>query len=105
MTKNSKKSSPIIRTKTRFPKRDEQYAVVRELNGGSRMKALCADGLTRMVRIGGKMKRKAWCRENDLIIIKPWVVQSDAKCDLVYRYMPTERKRVMKYLPEELKIW
>ena len=81
------------------------FAVVIEMNGGSRMKALCADNLTRMIRIGGKLKKRAWCRPNDLIIIKPWVVQSKEKADLVYRYLPTERKNILSKIPKELNIW
>tara|TARA_R110000744_G_scaffold127844_1_gene234799 strand:- start:716 stop:943 length:228 start_codon:yes stop_codon:yes gene_type:complete len=75
------------------------------MSGGSRMKALCADGKMRMIRIGGKLKKRMWCRELDLIIIKPWVIQSNEKADLVYRYMPTERKNILSRIPEELNIW
>ena len=89
----------------RLPKGDEMFAVVVEMSGGSRMRALCADNKTRMIRIGGKLKKRMWCRENDLIIVKPWVIQSDQKADLVYRYLPTERNRVLHKIPEELNIW
>ena len=104
MTKKEKQSKPISR-KLRLPHKDEQFAVVVEMSGGSRMKALCADNKTRMIRIGGKLKRRMWCRENDLIIVKPWSIQSDIKADLVYRYLPTERKNIMKKVPQELNIW
>jgi len=104
MKKSSKQSKPISR-KIRFPYNEEMWAVVTEMSGGSRMIALCADGKTRMIRIGGKLKKKVWCRERDLIIVKPWVVQSDKKADLVYRYLPTERNRVLHRLPEEINIW
>jgi translation initiation factor 1A len=102
--KNLKKSRPTS-TRIRFPKKEEQFAVVVEMSGGSRLRALCADGNTRMIRIGGRLKKKVWVRENDLIIIKPWVVQSNQKADLVYRYLPTERNRVLHKIPEELNIW
>jgi translation initiation factor 1A len=103
MTKNS---PPYVNTtKIRFPRRGEMWAVITEMSGGSRMKALCADNKTRMIRIGGKFKKRVWCRERDLIIIKPWVIQSDQKADLVYRYLPTERNRVLHKIPEELNIW
>tara|TARA_R100000008_G_scaffold83072_1_gene68023 strand:- start:1410 stop:1730 length:321 start_codon:yes stop_codon:yes gene_type:complete len=104
MKKNLKKSRPTY-TKIRLPKKDEQFAVVSEMSGGSRLRALCADGNTRMIRIGGKLKKRMWVREQDLLIIRPWVVQSDSKGDLVYRYLPTERNRVLKKIPEELNIW
>ena len=103
----TKKTPPSENTfkRSRLPKRDELFAVVIEMSGGSRLRALCSDNKTRMVRIGGKLKRRMWCRPNDLIIVKPWVVQSDAKADLVYRYLPTERNRVLSRLPKELIIW
>ena len=90
----------------RLPRGDMQYAVGREMSGGSRMSALCEDGLTRMIRIPGKLKRRMWCRANDLILIKPWPVQSDIKADLVYRYLPAERKWLYRrdMVPEELVI-
>ena len=75
----------------KLPRGDMQYAVVREMSGGSRMSALCEDGNNRMVRIPGKLKRRMWCRPNDLILIKPWPIQGDIKADLVYRYLPAER--------------
>ena len=85
---------------------DMQYAVVREMSGGSRMSALCEDGNNRMVRIPGKLKRRMWCRPNDLILIKPWPIQGDIKADLVYRYLPAERKWLYRrdMVPEELVI-
>jgi len=58
-----------------------------------------------MIRIGGKLKKRMWVRERDLIIIKPWVIQSNEKADLVYRYLPTERKNVLSKIPQELNIW
>ncbi len=106
MKKNSQPSSPIIK-RARTPRTGQQYAVVREMSGGSRMLAMCEDGNMRMIRIGGKFKRRMWCRRHDLIIIKPWVVQADEKADLVYRYLPAERNWIVrnKKIPQELNIW
>jgi len=104
--KNSKQSAPTFR-KAKLPQRGEQFAVVREMSGGSRLLAMCEDGKMRMVRIGGRFKKRMWVREKDLIIIKPWVVQADSKADLVYRYLPTERKWILSrdIIPEEMNIW
>ena len=105
MKKKSKISSPIIR-RARLPKDIQQFAVIKEMTGGSRMIALCEDGYTRMIRIGGKLKRRMWCRPDDLIIIKPWTVQSNEKADLVYRYLPAERNWLYRrsMVPEDLVI-
>ena len=107
MKKNTKQSENISTRKVKLPTRNQQFAVVIEMSGGSRMKALCEDGKTRMVRIGGKLIRRMWTRMNDLIIIQPWPIQEDSKADLVYRYLPTERNWVIKrdIIPEELNIW
>ena len=106
MKKKSNTSSPIIK-RARTRKYGQLYAVVREMSGGSRMVAYCEDGLTRIIRIGGKHKRRMWCRIDDLIIIQPWVVQEDKKADLVYRYLPAQRNWMIrnKKIPKELNIW
>ena len=105
MKKKSKQSSPIIR-RAKTPKGGQLYAVVREMSGGSRMLAMCEDGNMRMIRIGGKLKKRMWCRVQDLIIVQPWVVQSEGKADLVYRYLPAERNWLYrrKMVPEDLVI-
>ena len=56
MTKKQKPSENTFR-RIMLPKSDEQYAVVVEMSGGSRMRALCQDNKTRMIRIGGKLKK------------------------------------------------
>ena len=106
MKKKTKPSENFTR-QVRLPTKDQQFAVVIEMSGGSRMKAMCEDGKTRMVRIGGKLKRRMWTRMNDLILIQPWTVQSESKADLVHRYLPTERKWILNrdIIPEELNIW
>ena len=50
---------------------------------------VCADGKTRMARIPGKMRRRQWVREGDLIIIWPWDFQ-DSKADVKHRYSKTQ---------------
>jgi len=106
-----KKSNKLLEDghikRARLPKGNELFAVVMEMSGGSRMSAMCEDNKTRMVRIGGRFKRRMWCRVGDLILIKPWPIQSDKKSDLVYRYLPAERNWIIrrKIIPEELNIW
>ena len=106
MKKKKTKSENTTR-KVKLPYKDEQFAVVVEMSGGSRLRAMCEDGKIRMVRIGGRFKKRMWVRENDLILIKPWPIQGESKADLVYRYLPTERKWVLSrdIIPEEINIW
>ena len=93
-----------MRVKLPYKPRSEMFAIVTDITGGSRMKAFCEVDKHRMVRITGRLKKKMWCRVNDIIIIKKWAVQSDEKSDLVYRYRPTEREVLKRkgLVPEKL---
>tara|TARA_Y100001951_G_C11074153_1_gene147718 strand:+ start:222 stop:518 length:297 start_codon:yes stop_codon:yes gene_type:complete len=95
-------------SKMRLPyaPRGEMFALVKELSGGSRLIAVCEDNKTRMIRIGGRLKKKVWVRQGDLLIIKKWTVQEDSKGDLVYRYIKTQREVLKRdgLLPENMDI-
>ena len=95
-----------MRVKTPYKPKGELFAVVKDMVGGSRVSALCEDGHVRTGRIIGKMKKRIWIRPNDLLIVVPWVVQSDIKCDVVYRYTKTEKDRLKrkKLIPEVVNI-
>jgi translation initiation factor 1A len=72
----------------RLPRADEleQFGVVTQLMGANQIKALCEDGEERNLRIPGKMKKRFWIRENDVVIVKLWDFQP-SKGDIVWRYM------------------
>ena len=77
----------------------EMFVLAEEILGGRRVTVLCADGETRMARIPGKMRRRQWVREGDLIIVWPWDFQ-DSKADVKHRYTKTQamylsRKQVL----------
>ncbi len=61
-----------------------------KLLGYDRILVKCLDGLTRLCRIKGKMKRRAWIRVGDIVIVSPWDFQSDKRGDIVYRYRPNQ---------------
>ena len=94
------------RMKLPYKPRGELMGVVREVSGGSRLIAFCEDNMTRMVRIGGKLKKKMWTRVGDLVIVKKWQIQEDKKSDLVYRYTKTEKESLRRkgLIPEALDI-
>jgi|TARA_B100001741_G_C16553359_1_gene600739 translation initiation factor 1A len=68
---------------------NEMFAIADNILGGRRVSVVCADGKTRMARIPGKMRRRQWVREGDLIIIWPWDFQ-DSKADVKHRYSKTQ---------------
>ncbi len=71
------------------PRKGEMFGIADQIVGGSRIMVVCADGRTRLSRIPGKMKRRMWIREGDLVIISVWEFQED-KADIRYRYTKTQ---------------
>jgi len=43
------------------------------------------DGVVRIGRIPGKMKKRTWIRVNDVVILVPWEFQNE-KADIKWRY-------------------
>ena len=78
-----------IRVKMPNTKINEMFAIADQILGGRRVNVVCADGKTRMARIPGKMRRRQYVREGDLIIVWPWDFQ-DSKADVKHRYNKTQ---------------
>jgi translation initiation factor 1A len=82
------------------------FAIAEQILGGRRVTVLCADGETRMARIPGKMRRRQWVRDGDLIIVWPWDFQ-DSKADVKHRYTKTQALYLSRkgVLPSEVDIF
>jgi len=84
----------IIRV--RMPRKGEVLGVDVALLGGGRMEVKCDDGFTRICRIPGRMRRKIWVRNNDLILVKPWTVQSEERADVIWKYSRAQSNWIEK---------
>jgi translation initiation factor 1A len=69
--------------------RGEVFGIASQLLGAARIRVLCEDSESRMGRITGKMKKKMWIREGDLLIVRPWGFQA-GKADILFRYSRTQ---------------
>ncbi|MEM2759312.1 MAG: translation initiation factor eIF-1A [Nitrososphaerales archaeon] len=69
-----------------LPQQGELLGRVVKLPGGDHVLVKCTDGKVRICRIRGKMKRRMWVRENDVVLVVPWEFQDD-KADIVWRYI------------------
>ena len=69
--------------------RGEVFGLASQLLGAARIRVICEDGSSRMGRITGKMKKKMWIREGDLLILRPWGFQ-EGKADILFRYSRTQ---------------
>ncbi|HOX34752.1 MAG TPA: translation initiation factor eIF-1A [Methanoregulaceae archaeon] len=81
--------TPVIRVRLPKKKNREQFACAQLMMGANHIKVRCSDGVERMGRIKGKIKKRAWIREGDILIIVPWSFQ-DEKCDILHRYLPPQ---------------
>ncbi len=83
-------------SRIRMPKQGEIFALVTEMLGAGKMRVQCDDGNTRIARIPGKLRKRVWVRSGDLILIKPWTVQSNERCDVVWKYTRTQANWLRK---------
>ena len=103
---NVEGESSKIRVKMPNTKVNEMFAIAEQILGGRRVTVLCADGETRMARLPGKMRRRQWVREGDLIIVWPWEFQ-DSKADVKHRYTNTKAMYLSRkgVLPSEVDLF
>ncbi|WP_338096578.1 translation initiation factor eIF-1A [Methanorbis rubei] len=75
----------IIRVRLPNKRSREQFAQAELMLGSNHIRVRCSDGVTRLGRIKGTIKKRVWIREGDILVVTPWDFQDD-KCDIVYRY-------------------
>ena len=73
-----------------LPRGREVFGVIEQRLGGSRMRARCLAGKNRICRIPGRLTRRLWVREGDIVIVEPWEYSGDEKGDIIYKYTPTQ---------------
>ena len=54
--------------------------------GAERIMVKCQDGKERLCRVRGKLKRRVWVREGDIVLVSPWDFQCDKRGDICWRY-------------------
>ena len=106
MPETNEEEENITRVIVPNKRKGELYGIVEKLSGGSHLSVMCEDGYTRTTRIPGKMKKRMWIREGDLVIVKPWDFQNE-KGDIVYRYTRTQAMYLSRnrMLPEIIDVF
>ena len=98
-----KLQSEISRIK--LPRGREVFGVLEKRLGGSRVDVRCLDGKKRVCRIPGRLKRRLWVREGDIVVVEKWEYSGDRRGDLVYKYTKAQieflrRKGYLKQIDE-----
>ena len=75
----------VIRVRIPQKSKREVLGIVDKMLGGRRVIVQCVDGVERMGRIPGRLKRRQWVAVGNVVIVVPWDFQ-DEKGDVVYRY-------------------
>jgi len=88
-----------------LPSEGEVLCVVERVIGADHVLIRCLDNpeKPRKARIPGRMRRRVWIREGDVVIAAVWDFQPD-KADVTYRYQRDELKRLLAkgLLPKEI---
>jgi translation initiation factor 1A len=69
-----------------MPAQGEILGKAIKMTGGDQVIVKCADGETRNCRIRGKLKRRMWIREGDIVLVAPWDFDN-RKADILWRYI------------------
>ena len=69
-----------------YPSENDVIGIAQKLLGFDRVMVKCQDGNTRICRIRGKMKRRTWIREGDIVLVSPWDFQSEERGEIFHRY-------------------
>lgn len=64
--------------------------------GNGRLEAMCFDGVKRLCHIRGKLRKKVWINQGDIILIGLRDYQ-DAKADVILKYTADEARNLKTY--------
>jgi translation initiation factor 1A len=79
-----------------LPSSNDVLGVAVKLLGFDRVLVKCQDGHERLCRIRGKMKRRVWIRQGDIVVVSPWDFQSDKRGDLIWRYTKAQAETLRR---------
>ena len=88
-----------------FREDGQEYAQVTKMLGNGRLEAFCFDGETRLCHIRGKLRKKVWINNGDIVLVGLRDYQ-DAKADVIMKYNSEEARSLKTYgeLPDTAKI-
>ena len=93
-------------SRIKLPRGRQVFGILEQRLGASRLRVRCLDGKSRVCRIPGRLKRRLWVREGDIVIVEPWEFSGDQKGDVLYKYTKSQiqflkRKGYLKQIEEQ----
>merc|ERR1711935_1073987 len=104
-TKRRGKGDGPAKRELEFKEEGQEYAQVLRMLGNGRLEAQCFDGVKRMCHIRGKMRKRVWVCQGDIVLVGLRDYQ-DEKGDVILKYSADEARNLKTYgeLPVDAKI-
>merc|ERR1712088_1247075 len=103
--RRGKNESELVKRELVFKEDGQEYAQATKMLGNGRLEAICFDGVTRLCHIRGKLRKKVWINQSDIVLVGLREFQ-DAKADVILKYSADEARNLKSYgeFPESVKI-
>jgi len=79
-----------------YPSVNDVLCIAQKMLGYDRVQVKCQDGHNRICRIRGKMKRRVWIREGDIVLVSPWDFQADERGEIFWRYTASQVEQLRR---------
>ena len=90
---DERRGAPLEST-LKLPNPGEVIGRVVRIAGATKFFVKCKDDKERLCTIPGRLRRAFWIKEGDVVIVKPWVVQTDERGDIVWRFSMLDINRL-----------
>mmetsp|Transcript_80035 Transcript_80035/g.179091 ORF Transcript_80035/g.179091 Transcript_80035/m.179091 type:complete len:143 (-) Transcript_80035:354-782(-) len=103
--KRAKGDATKAKKELEFKEDGQEYGQVMRMLGNGRCEVSCFDGTKRLCHIRGKMRKKVWVNQGDIVLVSLRDFQ-DEKGDIIVKYTADEARNLKTYgeLPESVKI-
>jgi len=76
--------------RVRTPRHGEVLGMVESMLGANKLRIRCQDDKIRICRIPGRLRKRLWMKEGDVVIVKIWDIQGEKFGDVIWKYTPTQ---------------
>eukprot|EP00414_Alexandrium_minutum_P007027 CAMPEP_0113819932 /NCGR_PEP_ID=MMETSP0328-20130328/986_1 /TAXON_ID=39455 /ORGANISM="Alexandrium minutum" /LENGTH=142 /DNA_ID=CAMNT_0000787865 /DNA_START=108 /DNA_END=536 /DNA_ORIENTATION=+ /assembly_acc=CAM_ASM_000350 len=103
--KRAKGDATKAKKELEFKEDGQEYGQVMRMLGNGRCEVQCFDGTKRLCHIRGKMRKKVWVNQGDIVLVSLRDFQ-DEKGDIIVKYTSDEARNLKTYgeLPDNVKI-
>merc|ERR1712079_460241 len=103
--KRAKADAQKVKKELEFKEDGQEYGQVQRMLGNGRCEVFCFDNVKRLCHIRGKMRKKVWVSQGDIVLVSLRDFQ-DEKGDIIVKYTSEEARNLKTYgeLPDNVRI-